>query len=62
MKELIPLLVPPVFQSLQDKDDDVRAVAAAALLPITDSLITDLREQVRTVCNDFLGNTISTSV
>ncbi|KAK2155101.1 hypothetical protein LSH36_249g03073 [Paralvinella palmiformis] len=38
--DLLPTVLPAVTRGIQDKDDDVRAVAAAALLPVTDILVT----------------------
>ncbi len=49
---LVPVLLPVVFQSLQDRDDDVRAVAAAALLPATDCIIS---AQIQEKCGIKVG-------
>jgi TATA-binding protein-associated factor len=43
------MVVPGIFRSLQDPDDDVRAVAAASLIPVADKLTMILPEQVTTV-------------
>jgi TATA-binding protein-associated factor len=43
------MVVPGIFHSLQDPDDDVRAVAAASLIPVADKLTMILPEQVTTV-------------
>ncbi|CAN8003098.1 unnamed protein product [Ixodes hexagonus] len=43
---LIPSVFEPIFGGLQDPNDDVSAVAAAALLPVTDHLATTLPQQV----------------
>lgn len=43
---LLPMVVPGIFRSLQDPDDDVRAVAAASLIPVADKLVMILPEQV----------------
>ncbi|XP_077552416.1 TATA-binding protein-associated factor 172-like isoform X1 [Haemaphysalis longicornis] len=49
-KDLTPVLIPavfePVFQGLQDQNDDVSAVAAAALVPVTEDLVRTLPLQV----------------
>ncbi|XP_046551692.1 LOW QUALITY PROTEIN: TATA-binding protein-associated factor 172-like [Haliotis rubra] len=42
---LLPKVLPAVFLGLQDPDDDVRAVAAAALVPVTDTLVMLMPEQ-----------------
>lgn len=36
---LLPKALPAITEGLQDLDDDVRAVAAASLVPIVDSLV-----------------------
>lgn len=43
---LIPVVFEPVFQGLQDQNDDVSAVAAAALVPVTEDLVKILPQQV----------------
>ena len=43
---VLPLVLPVLFQSLQDRDDDPRSVAAAALVPTADVLVTDYPHQV----------------
>ena len=43
---LLTLVVPVVMRGLQDGDDDVRAVAASALLPVTDTLVNMLPQYV----------------
>lgn len=43
---LIPAVFEPVFQGLQDQNDDVSAVAAAALVPVTEDLVKTLPHQV----------------
>lgn len=43
---LLTLVVPVVMRGLQDGDDDVRAVAASALLPVTDQLVSLLPQYV----------------
>ena len=43
---LVPVVLPAIFQGLQDRDDDVRAVSAAALNPVADMLIQVLPHEV----------------
>ncbi|CAN8030729.1 unnamed protein product, partial [Ixodes persulcatus] len=43
---LVPSVFEPIFGGLQDPNDDVSAVAAAALLPVTDHLASTLPHQV----------------
>ena len=45
-KDLLPTVIQDIFQGLQDEDDDVRAVAASALVPIADDFVTILPQQV----------------
>ena len=45
-KDLLPTLIQDIFRGLQDVDDDVRAVAASALVPIADDFVTVLPQQV----------------
>ncbi|XP_060070663.1 TATA-binding protein-associated factor 172-like isoform X2 [Ylistrum balloti] len=44
--KLLPATLPCLFQGLQDISDDVRAVAAAALVPVADSVVSLLPGQV----------------
>ncbi len=37
--ELLPRVLPAITEGLRDLDDDVRAVAAAALIPVVDGLV-----------------------
>ncbi|KAM4703865.1 TATA-binding protein-associated factor 172 [Rhinophrynus dorsalis] len=39
IKTLLPKALPAIIEGLQDFDDDVRAVAAASLVPVVDSLV-----------------------
>ncbi|XP_053306351.1 TATA-binding protein-associated factor 172 isoform X2 [Spea bombifrons] len=39
IKVLLPKVLPAIIEGLQDLDDDVRAVAAASLVPVVDSLV-----------------------
>jgi TATA-binding protein-associated factor len=43
-ESLLPLLLPICVRGLDDSDDDVRAAAAEALLPITDAVSTSSEE------------------
>ncbi|XP_056018084.1 TATA-binding protein-associated factor 172-like [Ostrea edulis] len=43
---ILPTVLPFLFQGLQDVDDDVRAVAAAALVPVACDLVRLLPQQV----------------
>lgn len=45
---LLPRVLPAVTEGLQDLDDDVRAVAASALIPVVDGLVQQLPSKVRT--------------
>ncbi|XP_052814751.1 TATA-binding protein-associated factor 172-like isoform X1 [Mya arenaria] len=47
--ELLPSVLPFLYLGIQDVDDDVRAVAASALVPVADTLIQVLPDQVPTV-------------
>ena len=44
--ELLPHTLPWILKGLQDGDDDVRAVAAAALLPVAKLLGTTYPQEV----------------
>lgn len=44
---LLPRVLPAITVGLQDLDDDVRAVAAAALIPVVDGLVQLLPNKVR---------------
>ncbi|KAA0718268.1 TATA-binding protein-associated factor 172 [Triplophysa tibetana] len=39
ISELLPRVLPAITEGLRDLDDDVRAVAAAALIPVVDGLV-----------------------
>lgn len=43
---ILPAVLPSLFRGLQDVDDDVRAVAAAALVPVAHDLVRLLPQQV----------------
>jgi len=47
-KDLLPLVLDPIVTALKDDDDDVRAVAASALLPVAESLVTFAPNRVST--------------
>ena len=49
--ELLPHILPWILRGLQDGDDDVRAVAAAALLPVTDVLTSHFPQEVNLIVN-----------
>lgn len=49
-EDLLPLLLDPIVTALKDDDDDVRAVAASALLPVAESLVTFAPNRVSTGC------------
>ena len=44
---LLPLVMPAILTGLQDQYDDVRAIAAAALLPVARKLPNLLPEKVK---------------
>ena len=48
-KDLLPAVILFIFQGLQDEDDDVRAVAAAALVPVADDLVVTMPQLVRII-------------
>eukprot|EP00192_Tetraselmis_astigmatica_P001352 CAMPEP_0117692082 /NCGR_PEP_ID=MMETSP0804-20121206/26113_1 /TAXON_ID=1074897 /ORGANISM="Tetraselmis astigmatica, Strain CCMP880" /LENGTH=1797 /DNA_ID=CAMNT_0005505457 /DNA_START=126 /DNA_END=5519 /DNA_ORIENTATION=+ len=55
--QLLPEALPLLIQGLQDRDDDVRAAAAEALVPVTDALLASSSDDVaavRTVLWDIL--------
>lgn len=39
INSLLPKVLPAIIEGLQDLDDDVRAVAAASLVPVVESLV-----------------------
>lgn len=65
---LLPLVSGSIFRGLQDSDDDVRAVAARALLPVADQLHCSFQDKVRltyssVVCEmSSLVSTASTNI
>lgn len=44
---MLPRVLPAITEGLQDLDDDVRAVAAAALIPVVDGFVQLLPNKVR---------------
>lgn len=53
---LLPSLFPSILRGLQDTDDDVRAVAAASLLPVSAELTTLLPNEARSIfCDPLIG-------
>ncbi|KAM6916245.1 TATA-binding protein-associated factor 172 [Xenentodon cancila] len=48
---LLPRVLPAITEGLQDLDDDVRAVAAAALIPVVDGLVQLLPNKVPFIVN-----------
>uniref|UniRef100_A0A8C7DN99 B-TFIID TATA-box binding protein associated factor 1 n=1 Tax=Oncorhynchus kisutch TaxID=8019 RepID=A0A8C7DN99_ONCKI len=50
---LLPRVLPAITQGLQDLDDDVRAVAAAALIPVVDGLVQLLPNKVPFIVNSL---------
>uniref|UniRef100_A0A3P9N4Y9 B-TFIID TATA-box binding protein associated factor 1 n=1 Tax=Poecilia reticulata TaxID=8081 RepID=A0A3P9N4Y9_POERE len=48
---LLPLVLPAITEGLQDLDDDVRAVAAAALIPVVEGLVQLLPNKVPFIVN-----------
>ncbi|KAL3875984.1 hypothetical protein ACJMK2_033877, partial [Sinanodonta woodiana] len=55
--ELLPFVTPYIFQGLQDVDDDVRAVAASAIVPVSDNLVNLLSHQIPVILTS-LWNTL----
>ncbi|XP_028845872.1 TATA-binding protein-associated factor 172 [Denticeps clupeoides] len=51
ISELLPRVLPAVTEGLQDLDDDVRAVAAAALIPVVDGLVQLQLSEVPSIVN-----------
>ncbi|XP_072029618.1 TATA-binding protein-associated factor 172-like [Amphiura filiformis] len=49
--DLLPSVLPSIIQGLQDVDDDVRAVAAASLNPVAESLIKVCKKKVPVILN-----------
>eukprot|EP00063_Salmo_salar_P034843 XP_014009678.1 PREDICTED: TATA-binding protein-associated factor 172-like [Salmo salar] len=50
---LLPRVLPAITEGLQDLDDDVRAVAAAALIPVVDGLVQLLPNKVPFIVNSL---------
>lgn len=52
---LLPRVLPAVTEGLQDLDDDVRAVAASALIPVVDGLVQLLPNEVGATARPRVG-------
>ncbi|XP_074648298.1 TATA-binding protein-associated factor 172-like [Tubulanus polymorphus] len=52
-KSFLSSVLPFVFNGLKDADDDVRAVAAATLVPIVNDLISILPQQISNIINSL---------
>ncbi|CAB1343439.1 unnamed protein product [Coregonus sp. 'balchen'] len=50
---LLPRVLPAITEGLQDLDDDVRAVAASALIPVVDGLVQLLPNKVPFIVNSL---------
>ena len=53
-RTLVPLVLPSLFQGLQDQDDDVRSVGASALIPLTATLNQYYANQVNYVTGIYV--------
>ncbi|XP_062319885.1 TATA-binding protein-associated factor 172 [Osmerus eperlanus] len=51
VKALLPRVLPAITEGLQDLDDDVRAVAAASLIPVVEGLVQLLPNKVPFIVN-----------
>ena len=47
----LPMVMPAILNGLEDQYDDVKAIAAASLLPVAKQLPTLLPEKVRSLFN-----------
>lgn len=47
-------MLDPIVTALKDDDDDVRAVAASALLPVAESLVMIAPSYVSSKCNKYI--------
>ncbi|XP_059168420.1 TATA-binding protein-associated factor 172-like [Physella acuta] len=56
--QLLPMVLFAIYNGLRDPDDDVRAVAAAALIPVTDSLVQCVPDQLPNILS-CLWDTLS---
>ena len=48
--QLLPVVLAPLMGGLEDSDDDVRAVSAAAMLPVVEQIIVIMSDKVSSVC------------
>lgn len=48
---LLPLAFPSIFQCLSDRNDDVTAVAASSLIPVSDQVVAHLPQESPKVVN-----------
>ena len=46
-EQLLPVVLDPLIGGLEDNDDDVRAVSAAALLPVVEEIILIMSDKVK---------------
>ena len=53
--DVLKVVLPELFGCLQDRDDDVRAVSAAAILPVTDIMVNTQPAQVLPTHSNKLG-------
>lgn len=51
IQNLLPLAFPSIFECLSDKVDDVSAVAASSLIPVSDLLVETLPDKAPAVVN-----------
>uniref|UniRef100_A0A8C4Q9L8 Mot1 central domain-containing protein n=1 Tax=Eptatretus burgeri TaxID=7764 RepID=A0A8C4Q9L8_EPTBU len=51
MEHLLPRVIPAMVEGLQDQDDDVRSVAAAALVPVADRLLQLQPDKILVIVN-----------
>ena len=58
-KEFLTELLPHIIKSISDDDDDVRAVAAAALLPVAHSLSDTVPEALLCALSDKLWSSLA---
>lgn len=48
-EQLLPVVLDPLIGGLEDNDDDVRAVSAAALLPVVEEIILIMSDKIPTI-------------
>lgn len=59
ISQLLPRVLPAITEGLQDLDDDVRAVAAAALIPVVEGLVQLQPVKVRESMPSWKNNSIT---